>query len=216
MAPLDRPLLNKSVQPVAAPDITLRRARRDDIPAIDAMHALSVQSLGAADYGPAEIELFLWHLGTYDPSLIDDGTYFVLEHEGCVVGSGGWSERLPHAKGAAASQPEQSPGESPGADGRKGEPFSLSPHSAKIRSIFVHPGYARLGLGSRLVRHAEAEAAAAGHRLLELWSSLTGVPLYRKLGYQDLAPMAIPCAGGAGLPAVHMAKLVPAAAATAA
>jgi len=206
MAPLD-----KTVQPAAAPDITLRRARRDDIPAIDAMHALSVQALGAADYGPAEIELFLWRLGTYDPSLIDDGTYFVLEHEGCVVGSGGWSERLPHAQVAAASQPEQAPG----AGGRKGEPFSLSPHSAKIRSIFVHPGYARLGLGSRLVRHAEAEAAAAGHCLLELWSSLTGVPLYRKLGYQDLAPMAIPCAGGAGLPAVHMAKLVPAGAATA-
>jgi GNAT superfamily N-acetyltransferase len=206
MAPLDRPLLNKSVQPVAAPHITLRRARRDDIPAIDAMHALSVQALGAADYGPAEIELFLWHLGTYDPSLIDDGTYFVLEHEGCVVGSGGWSQRLPHAPVPAASQPEPAPG----AGERKGEPFSLSSHSGKIRSIFVHPGYARLGLGSRLVRHAEAEAVAAGHRLLELWSSLTGVPLYRKLGYQNLAPMAIPCAGGAGLPAVHMARLVPA------
>jgi GNAT superfamily N-acetyltransferase len=198
MAPLD-----KTVQPAAAPDITLRRARRDDIPAIDAMHALSVQALGAADYTADEIDAFLHSLGTYDPALIDDGTYFVMEHDGQMVASGGWSRRLPHASLPAGSADAA----------RRARPFSLSPHSGKIRSIFVHPGYARLGLGSRLVRHAEAEAAAVGHRLLEIWSSLTGVPLYRRLGYQDIAPMVIPCANGGGVPAVHMAKLVPATAA---
>lgn len=179
--------------------ILLRVARHDDIPAIDAMHFLSVQGLGAADYTPAEIELFLGHLGTYDPTLIDDGTYYVLEHEGRVVGSGGWSHRLPHSREAVGA---------PGAGTDRVAPFSLSPHSAKIRSIFVHPQYSRLGLGARLVRHAEAQAQSAGHQLFELWSSLTGVPLYRKLGYQLLAPMAIPCGNGAGLPAFHMAKLV--------
>lgn len=196
MAPLNRPLPNKplpdkSARP-ATEAVTLRRARRGDIPAIDVMHALSVRALGANDYTAQEIAVFLHSLGTYDPSLIDDGTYFVMEHAGRVVGSGGWSRRLPHGSARGA------------------ECFSLSPQSAKIRSIFVHPGYARLGLGSRLVRHAEGEAAAAGHRLLELWSSLTAVPLYRKLGYQAVAPMAIPCANGAALPAVHMARLVPA------
>jgi GNAT superfamily N-acetyltransferase len=188
---------DSGLQP-GAPEITLRQARRRDIPAIDAMHFLSVQALGAADYSPAEIEAFLGCLGTYDPVLIDDGTYFVLEHRGRLVGSGGWSQRLPQAEGA------EDGGSAPA------RPFSLSPHSAKIRSIFVHPNYARLGLGSRLVQHAEAEAVAAGFQLLELWASLTGVPLYRKLGYQGLARMAIPCANGAALPAVHMAKLVPA------
>lgn len=189
----------------AAGEILLRRARRDDVPAIDAMHALSVRALGAADYTAAEIEAFLHSLHTYDPALIDDGTYFVLEHAGQVVASGGWSQRPPHAV-------------LPQADAGQGRAraFSLSPDSAMIRSVFVHPGYARLGLGSRLVRHAEAEAAAAGHHLLELWSSLTGVPLYRRLGYQDIAPIVIPCADGGGVPALHMAKLVPAASATAA
>ncbi len=180
----------------------LRAARHDDIPAIDAMHFLSVQGLGAGDYTPAEIELFLGHLGTYDPALIDDGTYFVLEHRGRVVGSGGWSHRLPHLQSAEANS-----GAEPVTPFSL-TPFSLSPYSAKIRSIFVHPQYARLGLGARLVRHAEAEARSAGHQLFELWSSLTGVPFYRKLGYQVLAPMEIPCGNGAGLPAVHMAKLV--------
>src|SRR3546814_14462474 len=84
--------LGRTPRPSAGLDIALRRAERRDVPAIDGMHGLSVQALGAADYTAAEIELFLCSLGTYDPSLIDDGTYFVLEHEGRVVGSGGWSQ----------------------------------------------------------------------------------------------------------------------------
>jgi GNAT superfamily N-acetyltransferase len=75
-----------------------------------------------------------------------------------------------------------------------------------VRSIFVHPSYARLGLGSRLVRHAETAAAAAGFRRAELWATLTGVPLYRKLGYAELSRFAVTAANGVAVPAVHMAK----------
>jgi GNAT superfamily N-acetyltransferase len=180
-----------SVRPAAA--ITLRRAEPSDVPAIEAMHFLSVQALAGADYSHAEIEAFLGHLGTYDPGLIDEGTYYVLENRGQVVASGGWSQHLPHAPEGAETLPQA---------------FTLSSRSAKIRSIFVHPKYARLGLGSRLVRHAEAEAVAAGHRLFELWATLTGVPLYRMLGYAALGRMAIPGGNGATLAAEHMAKLV--------
>lgn len=200
MAPLD-----STARPAAA--TALRHARREDIPAIDAMHARSVQALSAGDYTAAEIEAILGHFGTYDPTLIDDGTYYVLEHEQQVIGSGGWSLRLPHG-----GVPQVT--EAGGAG--KAPPFTLSPSSAKIRAIFVDPDYARLGLGSRLVRNAEAEAAAAGHHLLELWATLTGVPLYARLGYQDLGRLTVPCVNGAVITMVHMAKLVPAAAATAA
>jgi ribosomal protein S18 acetylase RimI-like enzyme len=73
-----------------------------------------------------------------------------------------------------------------------------------------------LGLGSRLVRHAEAEAAAAGFRLVELWATLTGVPLYRKLGYQEVSRFGIPVGNGATVAAVHMARILGADAASAA
>jgi GNAT superfamily N-acetyltransferase len=182
--------------------IELRPATRADVPAIDAMHFLSVQALGAEDYSPAQIEAFIGHLGTYDKRLIDEGTYFVLLHGGHVVGSGGWSRHLPHAEGEQAGEMQQA--------------ASLAPNSAKVRSIFVHPKYARLGLGSRLVRHAEAEAAAAGFRLVELWATLTGVPLYRKLGYQEVSRFGIPVGNGATVAAVHMARILGADAASAA
>lgn len=175
-------------------DLKLRKALPGDVPAIEAMHFLSVQALGAADYSPAEIEAFLGHLGTYDPQLIDDGTYYLIERQGKVVASGGWSERLPHAPEVDCETLERR--------------YSLSPSSAKIRSIFVHPHFARLGLGSRIVAQAEAEARAAGHCLLELWATLTGVPLYRKLGYQALGRMLIRAGNGTEVPALHMAKLV--------
>src|SRR3546814_18407465 len=112
-------------------------------------------------------DLFLCSLGNYDPSVIDDGTYFVLEHEGRVVGSGGWSQRLPHAE-----LPEETAG---GGDTKLQQPFSLSPHPANIRSILVPPGSARLGLGSRPLRSAEAEAAAAGHCRPDLRDSTPGL-----------------------------------------
>jgi GNAT superfamily N-acetyltransferase len=182
--------------------IELRAATRADIPALDAMHFLSVQALGSDDYSPAEIEAFIGHLGTYDKQLIDDGTYFVLVHGGHVVGSGGWSRHLPHAEGQQQGETQQA--------------ASLAPNSAKVRSIFVHPKYARLGLGSRLVRHAEAQAAAAGFRLVELWATLTGVPLYEKLGYQVVSRFGIPVGNGTTVPAVHMARILDAESASAA
>lgn len=179
-------------------DLILRRATPHDIPAIDAMHFLSVQALGAADYTPAELEAFIAH-GTYDPAMVHAGTYFVIEDSsvqngGRIVASGGWAQHLPHSEVPGAGMDEQA--------------SVLSDTSAKIRSVFVHPNYARRGLGSRLVRYAEDEAVAMGFRLMELWASLTGVPLYRKLGYQEIRRLAVPGGNGASVPAVHMAKIV--------
>ncbi|NIA68483.1 GNAT family N-acetyltransferase [Pelagibius litoralis] len=175
----------------------IRVAKRDDIAAIEAMHLLSVQKLVSRDYSPDQIDAFVSHLGTYDPSLINDGTYFVIEQEGAVIASGGWSWRLPQFEAAGAGK----------GDGGKGEGgFGLSPDSAKIRSIFVHPQHTRRGLASRLVRLSEEQAAVAGCCLLELWATLTGVPLYLSLGYEEVGRVALEAPDVAPLVSVHMAK----------
>lgn len=178
-----------------SPKVLLRPAQRDDMPAIEAMHFLSVHGLTSQDYTPEQVEAFVGHLGTYDPALIDAGTYFVAEAGGRILASGGWSKTMPHFEGAVEPAYRRS--------------FGLSPDSAKIRSIFVHPQHIRRGLGTRLVEFSERQAAAAGCRLLELWATLTGVPLYRKLGYQEVGRIDVTPPEVAPLVSVHMAKLIP-------
>jgi GNAT superfamily N-acetyltransferase len=55
--------------------------------------------------------------------------------------------------------------------------------AAKIRAFFVHPNWARQGVGRALLHICEAEAKANGFHTLELMATLPGVKLYRALGY---------------------------------
>ena len=83
--------------------------------------------------------------------------------------------------------------------------------AAKIRAIFVHPRWARQGVGAALLAAAEAAAAAAGFTRLEMGATLTGAPLYRRAGYADVERVEAPIGGGLTLPVILMAKRLPAA-----
>jgi hypothetical protein len=78
---------------VTAPAVTLRLARSDDVPALEALIALSARALQAATYSPAQIEGALGTVFAVDRQLIADGTYFVAERDREMVGCGGWSRR---------------------------------------------------------------------------------------------------------------------------
>src|SRR5258708_9637864 len=74
-------------------DWTLRIANEDDIPRIVALIPLSVRSLQAPYYSPAQMEAALGPVFGVDRQLIHDGTYFVIEQERQIVACGGWSKR---------------------------------------------------------------------------------------------------------------------------
>jgi N-acetylglutamate synthase-like GNAT family acetyltransferase len=78
--------------------------------------------------------------------------------------------------------------------------------AAFMHAVFVDPKWARRGIASELMAAAEADAAASGCRRAELVASLTGEPLYRKLGYvvRDRFDMMLP--DGMPLPVVRMDK----------
>ncbi len=61
----------------------------------------------------------------------------------------------------------------------------LNPHveAAKIRAIFVHPAWARRGIGSQILAKCEAAARQAGFDRVDMGSTLTGVPLHVLKGY---------------------------------
>jgi GNAT superfamily N-acetyltransferase len=78
--------------------------------------------------------------------------------------------------------------------------------AARIRAFFVHPEWARRGLGTRLLAASEAAAWRAGFRRAEMGATLTGVPLYRRHGYRRQAEIQVPLPGGESLPVVRMDK----------
>jgi GNAT superfamily N-acetyltransferase len=149
--------------------------------------------LQANDYTQAEIEGALGHALGLDSQLIMDGTYFIAEVGGEMVASGGWSYRATVF----------------GSDGMTGrEPARLDPatDSAKIRAIFVHPAWARRGLGTLMLEHCEEQARTAGFTRLEMGSTLTGVPLYRLRGYAEGERVEIPLPNGEAMPVIRMTK----------
>ena len=158
--------------------LRIRPARAADAPAIEQLHRASVRRLAGSYYSPAQLKSFLAG-GTLDRSLVDAGTYYLAELDETLVGSGGWMAI------------QRGPG---------------GPWRARIRAIFVHPDWARRGIGRRLVTHAESAAARAGFALFELEATLAGVPLYQSLGYREVARCGHLTADGATLPVVRMQK----------
>ena len=61
----------------------------------------------------------------------------------------------------------------------------LDPPSALLRSLFTLPEHRKLGIGARLVRHAEQEAAARGARTMYLFSTGAGA-FFEALGYAEV------------------------------
>jgi GNAT superfamily N-acetyltransferase len=161
----------------------------------------SVRGLQTADYTPEQRELALEMVFGVDTQLVEDGTYYVAEAgdeaADCgtriVAGCGGWSKRKTLY----------------GSDHCAGrEDALLDPRhdAAKIRAFFVHPLYARRGIGSRILEVCEAAAVMAGFRCLEMGATLTGVPLYRARGYVEGQRREVPLRPGLSLPIVHMVK----------
>jgi GNAT superfamily N-acetyltransferase len=181
-------------------DFALRPATEEDIPALHALIEASVRGLQSGDYTQPQIEGALGTVLGLDTQLIKDRTYYVAESapvgEGghlTLAGCGGWSKRKTLF----------------GADrGPAREPELLDPaiDAAKVRAIFVHPAFARRGLGSMILAHVEKAAQEAGFRRYEMGSTLTGAPLYKLKGYVEVERIHVPLVNGEALPVIRMAK----------
>jgi GNAT superfamily N-acetyltransferase len=173
----------------------LRVATREDVAGIQGLIDASVRGLQAGDYSPAQIDGALATVFTVDSRLIADGTYFVAFDEGGeLAGCGGWSFRKTLYGGDHQVETI--------------EPEKLDPNvdAAKIRAIFVHPRFARQGLGSMILDASERAAIAMGFRRFEMGSTLTGVALYWLRGYREVGRIAVPVGNGERIGVVRMVK----------
>jgi GNAT superfamily N-acetyltransferase len=181
---------------MTAPRFHIRTATFNDVAELNRLIEISVRVLQRNDYSASQIEGALGHALGLDTQLIEDATYFVaapVEQPELIAGCGGWSFR----KTLFGSN-----------HGPRREPEMLDPalDPARIRAMFVHPDWARQGLGTLLLEHCEFAAKAAGFRRFELGSTLTGVPLYSLKGYKRLKTVDVPLPNGEVVPVVHMAK----------
>lgn len=176
-----------------APDPILRPAELADLPALRQLIDASVRELSRHIYTDAEIESGLRYVFGPDTALIADRTYFVLDDAGTLAAAGGWSRRRTLYGGDQA---------------KSGPDPLLDPASepARIRAFFVHPSYARRGLGRRLLEACAGFARSEGFRALELMATLPGIPLYRALGFEALEPSAPVLPDGVALRMVRMRR----------
>jgi len=179
-------------------NIHLRKATKDDIPRLREVIEASVRGLQAQDYSSAQIEAALQSVYGVDSQLIADGTYLVaevseLQREPKIVACGGWSKRKTLYGGDQFAAREDS---------------LLDParDAAKIRAFFVHPRWARQGIGSLILEACENAAREAGFTRLEMGATLSGVGFYRAKGYAEVENQKAPLSNGETLPIVKMAK----------
>ncbi|MDB6118016.1 MAG: GCN5-related N-acetyltransferase [Verrucomicrobiaceae bacterium] len=170
-----------------------RLARQEDVAALEALIPLSVRALQAPWYSPAQMEAALGPVFAVDRQLIRDGTYFVVEVGGQIVGCGGWSRRR-SLYGGDNHRTEPDPELDPAED------------AARVRAFFVHPEWARRGIGRCIMRSCEDGIIAAGFRKVDIVATLAGEPLYASFGYAVDERFEIAMSGGLTLPAVRMTK----------
>ncbi len=171
----------------------LRLAEVDDVEAIAALIPLSARALSKEFYTEQQTESAIRFVFGPDRRLIEDGTYFVVEDGQRLAGCGGWSKRRT-LYGGDQMKPAEDPLLDPATE------------SARIRAFFVHPDYARRGVGSRILDACLSAARDAGFRRMELAATLPGVPLYEHYGFQARERIDATLPDGVVLPILRMER----------
>lgn len=185
--------------------IRIRLATHDEVPALRQLIEASVRELQAHDYTEKQREAALRTVFGVDSQLIADGTCVVADasdaqsgdtSKPAIAGCGGWSKRKTLFGGDQYS-------------GREDSLLDPALDAAKIRAFFVHPAWARQGVGTLILDACENAARAAGFTRFEMGATLTGVKLFGVKGYVPVKRMDVPLENGEALPIVQMEKRDP-------
>ena len=76
----------------------------------------------------------------------------------------------------------------------------------QLKALYVHPQWARRGVGQKLLDRTEGACIAAGLERLELNASFNAEAFYRAAGYRRLGPTEQPLSDGWAMAAIKMAK----------
>lgn len=180
----------------AAHHFTHRLAGEDDIPAIMDLMDASITHNMRAFLSEEEVMAARESMGV-DRSLIQDGTYFMIETEQegsmVLVACGGWGRRRTLYGGDQTT----------GRDDSLSDPAK---DAARIRAMYTHPDWIRKGLGTLLLDLGEGAAREAGFKTIELGSTVPGLPLYEARGYKAFHTEEQIASNGQVKTIIHMRK----------
>jgi GNAT superfamily N-acetyltransferase len=172
---------------------THRLAIEDDLPALKALMALAIGELQRGFLDNAQIAASRAVMGL-DTQLVADRTYFLVEDDGVLAGCGGWSRRATLYGGDHSTALRDAAILDPATD------------AARVRAMYTHPAFARRGVGRLILALCEAAAAAEGFRRAQLMATLSGEPLYRACGYEEIERTAAAPLNGVVVPLILMGK----------
>lgn len=171
----------------------IRRATMDERDALKQLIAESARHLSRRHYNDQQIETAIATVFGVDTDLIEDGTYFVAEEAGVLVGCGGWSKRKTLFGGDQYLE-------------RDAGYLDPAIEFAKIRAFFIHPEHARKGIGRAILARCEDEARAQGFRGLELMATLPGIEFYKSCGFEAAGTFDLDLVEGVKLELMPMRK----------
>jgi GNAT superfamily N-acetyltransferase len=178
---------------VAVNDVVLRIAVPDDIPALEALAAASIDRLLRPFLDDAQVVASHAIMGV-DTLLVDDRTYAVAELDGRLAGCGGWSRRRTMYGGNHTA-------------GRDDDRLDPATDAARVRAMYTHPDAARLGIGRGILSWCEDAARDEGFRRLELVATMAGAPLYLAAGFAIDEPFEDESTG-VSIPLLRMSKSI--------
>jgi GNAT superfamily N-acetyltransferase len=178
----------------------IRPAVARDIPVLRELIDASVRRLQSGDYSPSQIDSALRTVFGVDSQLVNDSTYLVVEavpadsqNNRVIVACGGWSKRKTLYGGDRLRD-------------RQDDLLDPKTDAAKVRAFFIHPDWARQGIGTLLLDACESAARAAGFTRFEMGATLTGAKLFQKRGCVAVERLEVPLEGDITLPVIHMVK----------
>ncbi len=151
-------------------ELASRLASADDLPALRDLMARAIDQLQDDFLTTEQVRVSHKVMGL-DTQLIADGTYFVVELDGQIVGGGGWSWRATLYGGDDSIV------------SREPRPLDPAVDAAKIRAMYTDPDFARRGIGKMVLGLCEGAARDAGFGRAEMMATKAGEPLYRACGY---------------------------------
>ena len=172
-----------------------RIATHDDIPAIKALMARSIDELQRPFLDAPTLAASRATMGL-DTQLIEDGSYFLIEDDdGRLAGCGGWSARATLFGGNHSA-------------GRDASLLDPAKDPARVRAMYTHPDFTRRGIGRMVIDLCEQAAANAGFRGVILAATLAGEPFYLSCGYREIERFESGPFDGVMVPLVRMGKTI--------